>query len=254
MKSEGRRKKEKGRNKISRRLPVGSKQFLRPNCLLPTAYCLLVLLTTHYPLSTALAQTLPSFFTERDLATLEQLVVIAQEHDLHLMEIQAELGIREQTLSFEGRLAQALSITAGSALTGDMYGQANLSYSASITLDVMKLLEAENTTTIIQQRINNAKFNTRLNVIEAFVNYKVALINAQTSARAVEASQANYEVTVSRVKAGESILSSQIRAQSDLANAGLNLYQANGTVIVALERLAANIGISPQETAEILNN
>jgi len=196
-------------------------------------------------ISITTAQSLPSFFTDSDLQTLEQLIVIAEANDLQILEYQAELGVNENEFGFTGRLGEALSVNAGTSVSGSYYGQAELSYSLSVSLDVMDLLSVSNGSSVIEQRIVSAKLNTRVRVVEAFVAYKISLINAETRARSVEASQARYEVAVTRVQAGESILSSQINAQSDLASAGLSLYSANGDVIVALEKLAAVVGVSP---------
>jgi len=203
-------------------------------------------------ISITTAQTLPSFFSDTDLATLEQLIVIAEANDLQILEYQAELGTNETSFGFTGRLGEALSVTAGTSVRGSYYGQAELSYNLSISLNVMDLLSVSEGSSVIEQRIVNAKLNTRVRVVEAFVAYKISLINAETRARAVEASQARYEVAVTRVQAGESILSSQINAQSDLASAGLSLYSANGEVIVSLERLAAVVGLTAFETVSIL--
>jgi len=215
-------------------------------------FLFLFLFTTHYPLSTAFSQTLPSFFTDSDLQTLEQLIAIAEQNDLQILEYMAELGTNESSLSFQGRLGEALSVNAGTSISGSYYGQAELSYSLSVSLDVMDLLTVSEGSSVIEQRIVSAKLNTRVRVVEAFVAYKIALVNAETRARAVEASQARYEVAVTRVQAGESILSSQINAQSDLASAGLSLYSANGDVIVSLEKLAAVVGVSPFDMSVLL--
>jgi len=212
----------------------------------------LFLFTTNYPLSTAFSQTLPSFFSDSDLATLEQLITIAEQNDLQILEYKAELGTNENEFSFQGRLGEALSVNAGTSVSGSYYGQAELSYNLSISLNVIELLNVNDTSGVINQRILSAKLDTRVRVVEAFVAYKIALVNAETRARAVEASQARYEVAVTRVQAGESILSSQINAQSDLASAGLSLYSANGDVIVSLERLAAVVGLTAFETVSIL--
>ena len=215
-------------------------------------YAYFLMLTPYFLLAASFAQTLPSFFTDSDLQTLEQLIVIAEQNDLQILEYKAELGVYETSFGFTGRLGEALSVNAGTSVSGSYYGQAELRYSLSVSLDVMDLLSVDDGNSVIEQRIVNAKLNTRVRVVEAFVAYKVSLINAETRARAVEASQARYEVAVTRVQAGESILSSQINAQSDLASAGLLLYSANGEVIVSLEKLAAVVGVSPFEMSVLL--
>ncbi len=203
-------------------------------------------------LGLAKAQTLPSFFTQEDLTVLEQLIQIAELHDLASLTETQNIQALEQTFSLGGRLTNALSISGSAHLEGDIYGQAVPNYSVSISLDVMKLLNVDGNKEISEQKRLNAQLENRLSVVEAFVGYKVALLAAETAARALEASEANYRVNVARVKVGENILSQQISAQSDVARAGLELYRANGQVIIGLEALAGVIGVSVSDLVLLL--
>jgi hypothetical protein len=198
------------------------------------------------------AQPYPSFFTERDLNKLEHLITIAQSNDLELLQLENDLAVLAE-LDIQGRLSQALTITTGANLRGDFYNQATPSYNISVSLDVMKLLEAEDDSPIRIQLAKTAQ-QIRIKVVEAFVNYHVATLTAETSARALEAAEAAFQVETTRLQAGETILSSKIKAQSDVATATLNLYTANGNVIISLERLAAAVGLSPAETAQVLRS
>ena len=197
-----------------------------------------------FVLALGIAQDLPSFFSTEDIALLEKLVLLAQQHDLASMSEEAKLDALSSSFSLEGRLSKALSISGSASLSGDVYGQAVPSYSVSVGLDVMKLLNSEGNLLLGQQSLLEARLKSRLRVVEAFVGYKVAVLSAETSARALEAAEARFRVSSERVRAGESILSEQIAAQSELAKAGLELYRANGQVIIGLESLAGVVGVS----------
>jgi hypothetical protein len=198
------------------------------------------------------AQDLPGFFSAEDIAVLERLVLLAQQHDLASLTEIANLKSLEIGFGLEGRLAKALSISGSASLSGDIYGQAIPSYSISVSLDVMKLLNSEGSLELGEQKLREIRQEKRLKVVEAFVGYKVALLAAETAARALEASEARFKVSSERVKVGESILSEQIAAQSEVARAGLALYSANAEVIVALETLAGEVGVSVTELAGLL--
>lgn len=198
------------------------------------------------------AQDLPGFFSTEDIAVLERLVLLAQQHDLASMSEEAKLEALVSEFSLAGRLSNALSISGSASLSGDIYGQAVPSYSVSVALDVMKLLNSEDNLALGQQSLLEARLKSRLRVVEAFVGYKVALLAAETSARALEASEARFRVSVERVRAGESILSEQIAAQSQVASAGLALYSANGQVIIGLESLAGVVGLSVSDLVVLL--
>ena len=193
-----------------------------------------------------------TFFSEADLAALELLIEAAQQNDLGVLERQAELGTAEEALSFEGRLGEALSVTAGGTFETDLYKQASPSVSISVSVDVMDIINADDETAVIQARTDEAKEAARVKAVEAFVDYKVAVQAAEAAAREVEAAQAAFEVAETRVASGDSILSSQLSAQSEVAAAAISLLRANGDVIVTLERLADATGLTPEQTVAVV--
>ena len=204
--------------------------------------------------SIALAQdvTLQTFFNNDDLRALESLISAAERNDLTVLELSQQLESAEYNLSTEGRLTEALNVRAGGSFDTDLYQQAAPSFNISLSLDVMQLVKADDDRGVILAKIAEAKDAARVKAVEAFVAYKVAVEGAEAAARNVEAAQAAFEVTKVRVETGDAIVSSQIRAQSDVADAAIALLTANGNVIVALERLAEATGLSPQETVAVI--
>lgn len=198
------------------------------------------------------AQTLDIVFDTEDKATLEQLVTLAQENDLTVIEAKQDLRSGEFANSTSGRVTDSLSVNAGTGLQTDFYGQAAPSLSVSVSLDVMELFR-EQDTTALDARVKAAKESARLRTVEAFVGYKVATESAEAAARALDAAQASLEVANVRLEAGAEVAASQIASQSAVANSAIDLLTANGTVIVALEKLSSVTGISPEQTAVMLD-
>ena len=209
-----------------------------------------VLLALWALVSLGSAQNLEIVFTAEDRAALESLVTLAQGNDPLVLERRQSLAQSEYDLSIPGRLTEALSVNAGTGLTGDFYGQAAPSFSVSVSVDVMELVKREDTS-LMSAQVSDALETARLKTVEAFVAYKVALESAEASARALEAAEASLKVVQVRVEAGAEVAAAQIGAQSAVADAAINLLRANGNVIVALERLASIVGATPERTAQM---
>jgi outer membrane protein TolC len=199
-------------------------------------------------LGLAIAQTnLETLFTQSELQTLEQLVSLAQANDAKVLEASLALEGTEML----GRLSEALTVNAGVGLSGDFYGQAAPKYSITISLDVMTLVDGEDTN-LAQSKIESEKNNVRVRTVEAFVNYKVAVESAQSAALSVESATATFNAIHARVEMGEATRTDQLQAQQAVSGAAIGLLEANGQVIVALENLAAVVGAAPAEIVAIL--
>jgi len=203
-------------------------------------------------LVSAQGNSLQTFFDSSDLAVLERLIGLAESNDLTVLELESELASSQQSLTTEGRLAEALNVKAGGSLSTDLYQQAKPSFNISVSLNLMELVGSNDRTALIEAQIAEAKDLARVKVVEAFVAYKISVQAAEGAARTVEASQAAFEVIKAKVETGDAILSNQIRAQSDVADAAIALLTANGAVIVKLEKLASVVGLRPEETMAVL--
>lgn len=207
------------------------------------ASLLMVLLTTGHAQGT-----LDTVFSNADLAALERLVTLAQTQSTRVLEARGVLQRAEIDASFEGRLAEALTIRAGAGLSNDSYGQAKPSYSLNLSLDVMTLARSENHTTLANAKLSDALAKSRVDTVEAFVRYLIARNAAEAAARALESADANHHIAHARWHIGEATLADQVSAQSSVASAAVTLLRANGEVIIALEQLAAVVGASPERT------
>ena len=198
----------------------------------------------------AIAQTnLETLFTQSELATLEQLILLAQANDAKVLEASIDLEDTEML----GRLSEALTVNAGVGLSGDFYGQAAPEYSISIGLDVMTLVD-DGDANLAQAKIESEKNNVRVRTVEAFVNYKVAKESAESAALAVESATAAFNATHARVEMGEATRTEQLQAQQAVSNAAIGSLEANGQVIVTLESLAAVVGSTPRDVVAILES
>lgn len=197
------------------------------------------------------AQTnLEALFTGAELAVLEQLVTKAASHDVNVA--RAKLALEQTTgeLELTGRLKDALTVNAGLSLDGDIYGQAMPNYSINISLDVLKLLPDNSTKKVLEAELEAALADTRVRTVQAFIDYKIALENADSVALELESAGAIFKAVGARLEVGEATRSDQLRAQTAVSSAAIALLEANGRVIVTLESLSAIVGISATDLIE----
>ncbi|MCA9839293.1 MAG: TolC family protein [Trueperaceae bacterium] len=197
------------------------------------------------------AQTnLKALFTGAELAVLEQLVTTAVLHDVNVVRAKLALEQTAGELELTGRLKDALTVNAGLSLEGDIYGQAMPNYSINISLDVLKLLPDSSANKVLEAELEATLADTRVRTVQAFIDYKIALENADRVALELESAGALFKAVTARLEVGEATRSDQLRAQTVVSSAAVALLEANGRVIVTLESLAAIVGISPADLIE----
>lgn len=197
--------------------------------------------------------TLETVFNQKDLNILEQLVTLAQAHDPTVIEADFQLKQQSNNIELLGRLKDALSINASTNIQGDYYGQASPSYSIGISLDVLNLIPKTNTLNLKQATLEQAKAQARVQTIQAFLSYKIALETAESAAHALESSETAFRAVQARVEMGEATLSDQLRAQTTVSDAAIRLLNANANVINSFETLAATTGQTPEGLKVLLN-
>jgi hypothetical protein len=204
-------------------------------------------------ISTAGAQTtLDTVLDAAELAALERLVAVAERNDPKVLEAELMLAVGQREVTLEGRLREALSINAGTAIESDPYGQARPSYSLSVRLDVMALVGPDDRSGALERSLALARAESRFKVVQAFVRYVTARQAAEAAALALESAEAAFRVASARLEVGEVTLSDQLRAQTTVSEAAVALLRANGEVVISLEGLALAVGVSRDELLALL--
>lgn len=183
------------------------------------------------------------FFSTAELTTLENLVELSLDNTPNVLSAEVELDRAQRDVDALGRVANNLNVNAGVGFEGDFYGQATPNYSISVGLDVIGLIDVDDQRAILDRQLAQARANTRVQVTQSFVSYKNAVQAAERAAFALETSERLFRVTEARVAVGDATATDLVQAQQSVGNAALALAQANGSTIVTLEQLAANVGI-----------
>ena len=199
------------------------------------------------------AQTnLDTFFSNEELTILEQLVITAEINDLAVQRALSDLKGNQAELETFNRVTNALTISGGADLEGDIYGQSNLGYNISVSLDIIKLIDVEDDTDVLDVAVHSARRDCRTRVVNAFVTYKVATQNAEVATLNLETAEVGLKVSTSLYEVGRATQSDLLNSQERVGQAAIKLLEANGQVVVTLEELAAAVGITPTATQTVI--
>lgn len=199
------------------------------------------------------AQTeLDAFFSQDDIAALERLVVIAGEASPAVLEAVTAVQIQEAELTVLGRLTDALTVTAGAGISGDIYSQVVPAYNINVSVNVMDLVNVDDRSSILDRRLTAIRSQSRLEVVQAFVAYVVARNAADASQLALASAEAAFQVASARLEMGMVTLSDSLAAQQAVGNAAVSLLRANGDLIVSLEALASVVGLPAEGVLEVV--
>lgn len=203
--------------------------------------------------SLALAQANQTSFSSADIATYERLVSVAVERDSAVLQARVELQQAQLNESLAGLLSQAVSIDMAVGTSTTTFEQAKPNYSASLSLDVTKLLTPRVSTVEAKQAALDAQVRQlRVRVMQAFTNYKVALVAAQNAASVVESRLKQLEISKLQVKAGALAPGELLRAQDAVNDAQVALYKANGDLLVTKLQLAQVVGVELEDLNALL--
>lgn len=195
---------------------------------------------------------LETVFSQHDLAALERLVATAQANSPEVGAAAHAFTLNAADTELPGRLGRALEVGVGADVAMSPYAQASPSYRISVSLDVVELLLAEDRRAVLGQREAQARAQVRLAVVEAFTRYVVAHSGAESAAQALETSEAQFRVVGSRLEVGEATVNDQLAARAAVSSAAVTLLTANAELIVALEALAAVVGLGAAQVAEVM--
>lgn len=187
-------------------------------------------------------------------AGIEELVRRAWSVSAAVLEAEAAVVRSQWNVSLEGRLAQALSVSGSAGVGGDVYGQAAPRAALSVSLDLMALAGQPDTGhgRALDARAAEARARVRTGVVEAALRLVVARAAAENAAQALETSEAAFRVAEARLEYGDVTAGAVLDARLAVSNAAVALLRANGEAVVALENLAALVGLDAAETAAVL--
>lgn len=187
-------------------------------------------------------ETLQIDITQQDLINIDELVTIAQRNSSQIREAKAAMGLSP----FNDVMSVELSASTDNSFTSyeDFY--------ITLTIDPIKMLTATKQLSVVENRWHEEKRLKRVAVVQSYVEYLQA---RQASKIAV------YQMQKFTGDSRIASIDTQIKPQkiinhisnADYVAAATEMLNTNTRERVALEQLAACVGLSPQATTTIIN-
>ncbi|RUR82992.1 hypothetical protein PCC6912_23660 [Chlorogloeopsis fritschii PCC 6912] len=186
--------------------------------------------------------------TQQDLKIIEQLVAIAERNSAEVLETKAAMGLN----AFTDVVALEFSPSVATISTSpDDSSERENSFSFTITIDPIKFISTFGQLPVLQARWKQARQQKRL----AIVQYYVAYIQARQAAL-VAAYRMQKFTRGSRIASISSRTTSRENnhlANPDYVAAATSMLDTNTRKRLALEELAACVGISVQELSAMID-
>jgi hypothetical protein len=189
--------------------------------------------------------------TQRDLNIIEQLVIIAQRNSPQVLETKAAMGLS----GFQDIMAVEFSpsLTKTNSISPESYEENEHSFSFSFTIDPIKLLSIFQQRPIARARWNEAKHQKRLAVIQHYFAYLQARQAAKIASYRIQKFTRSDRIASLNSQAISPRNTNNLLANPNYVAAATEMLNTNARERVALEELAACVGLSASATMTVIN-
>lgn len=191
--------------------------------------------------------TLQTQITQNDLKIIEQLVTIAERYSPQVLEAKTAMGWR----AFENVVSLELSpsLTTTSYNSPEESEEKENSLYVSISIDPIKLISAFEQKSLLRSRLYEAKQQKRLAVIKSYFAY----IQARQATKIAAYRMQNLTASDRIVSVDSSDGRVNQLSNPEYVAAATEILNTNAQEQIALQELAACVGISAQTIVPILN-
>ncbi len=194
----------------------------------------------------AASEGLQTEITEKDLQIIDQLVRIAEKNSYQVREAKSTMGVNAFVDVVSIELSPSQSST--KYRTPDFYSEDEQSFSVSVTIDPIKIFSTINQIPVIEARLRETKQQVRLVVMKQYFAYLQA-----RQASKIAAYQMQKFPEGERIASNVSLGTSRQLDNGDYVLAATQMLSKNAEERIALEELAAAVGLSSQEMMNVLN-
>jgi hypothetical protein len=189
-------------------------------------------------------ETLQIEITQQDLKNIDELARIAELHSAEIQEAKAGMGLS----SFE----DVMSIELSTSTSNDSSFTSDRDLSLAITIDPIKIFTATKQLSVVETRWNEQKRQKRVAVVQSYVDYLQARQASKIATYQIQQFTSSSRVASLQLQTNPQKIINHI-ANPDYVAAVTEMLNTNTRERVALEQLAACIGLSPQATITIIN-
>jgi hypothetical protein len=190
-------------------------------------------------------QPLQTEITQQDIRVIERLVAIAERNSAQVLEAKSAMGLN----TFRDIVALELSPSFATTSTSpDFLSERENSFSFTITIDPIKFISTFGQLPVLQARWNEAKQQRRVAVVQYYVAYVQSRQAAKVAAYRMQKFTGSSHIASLRSSGNVSHL-----ANPDYVVAATEMLNTNTRERLALEELAACVGLSLQAMTNVIN-
>lgn len=193
-------------------------------------------------------ETLQTEISQRDMQIIERLVAIAQRRSSEVQETEASMGLSmfEDVVSVELSPSQTTSnSTPDASLVNEN------SFSLTVTVDPIKLISRIGKFPVIQARLNEAKHQKRLAVIQFYIAYLQARQATKIAAYRMQKLAGTSRIASVNSPTGSTTGVYNL-ANPDYVSAATEMLNTNAREQIAIEELAACVGLPAEKVLEVI--
>ncbi|MDZ8029385.1 MAG: hypothetical protein RMX97_32540 [Nostoc sp. DedQUE11] len=199
--------------------------------------------------STNQGELLQTEITQQDLKIIEQLVAIAEGNSAQVLETKAAMGLN----AFRDIVTIELSPGVSTISTlPDSSSEYSNSFSLTVTVDPIKFIGTFGQLPVLRARWKEARQQKRLAIVQYYFAYvqarQAALIATYQMQKFIE-----YSRLISLDSQGTSPKNINHLANPDYVAAATSMLETNTRQQLALEELAACVGLSRKETIAVIS-
>ncbi|MCF2149433.1 hypothetical protein IQ276_023985 [Desmonostoc muscorum LEGE 12446] len=187
--------------------------------------------------------------TQQDLKIIEQLVGIAERNSAQVLETKAAMGLNAFRDIVTIELSPALTTI---STLPDSSSEYSNSFSLTVTVDPIKFISTFGQLPVLRARWQEARQQKRLAIVQYYVAYVQARHNAIIATYKIK-KFTEYSRIVSLDSQATSPENINHLANPDYVAAATSMLDTNTRQQLALEELAACVGLSPKETIAIIS-
>ncbi|WP_234711108.1 hypothetical protein [Nostoc punctiforme] len=189
-------------------------------------------------------ETLQIEITQQDLKNIDELVRIAELHSAEIQEAKAGMGLS----SFD----DVMSIELSTSTSNDSSFTSDRDLSLAITIDPIKIFTVTKQLSVAETRWNEQKRQKRVAVVQSYVDYLQARQASKIAIYQIQQFTSSSRVASLQPQTNSQKIINHI-GNPDYVAVVTKMLNTNTRERVALEQLAACIGLSPQATITIIN-
>ncbi|WP_272819127.1 hypothetical protein [Scytonema hofmannii] len=180
--------------------------------------------------------------TQQDIKNIDELVTIAERNSAQIQETKAAMGLS----SFNDLMTLELSTSTDNSFISDE------ELSITVTIDPIKIFTATKQLSVVKTRWNEEKRLKRVAVVQSYVDYLQARQASIIAAYQMQKLTGDLRVASLHPQTNPRRTINHI-ANPDFVAAVTEMLNTNTRERVALEQLAACVGLSPQATTTIID-